>query len=351
MKSNFTKRQVQNCFSMLRYRYLEEERNFTGYFLCGSQIVDSPFEEDSFDKLPLIDDMIEPLKDFLTKNKYSKKTTTPLVFSDFLNSLERDEEPMLSILDWMFCDEGFNFYGDFENCFKRLDEELFSEYNYSKIIFQEEEVEELELPNAKQKNKKKEVKNMFKGNSLFKGFADVDTSSVKMTMLGLGVENARGEVYVFDKVAKELIDATDFVIDMGMEMTFVFPSTEVEIGDLIVHNHSVVFVTKTTKTQVIAVDFESQQEITIMKKKHPLGFSFVPKIVAPMGNMFNGMVSGKGFENMMPMLMMSQMFGNKGEKSEMGMMEMMLFSQMMGNGSENPFAQMFNPKKEELSEE
>jgi len=204
---------------------------------------------------------------------------------------------------------------------------------------------------------------MFKGMKLFKGLENVDTSKVKMTMLGMGVENSQGVVQTYNAITGELTDVTDFVMDgfgSMSDMVFVFPAQKVGKGDLVAFNGSICHVTGVQGTRINAIDYNTNQEVNFVKQKHALGFNFVPKIMSPFGNMFTATAKDPvgGFESMLPMMMMMSMGKGDSDKGGMGgMVEMMMMSQMFGGGmtgGQNPFATMFGGmlgESEEVAEE
>ena len=139
-----------------------------------------------------------------------------------------------------------------------------------------------------------------------------------------------------------LTNVTNFCFNVGDEMFFVIPTNKVEVGDIILVQGKPKCVTAADKKIITVIDYENSEVRQVVPERHIFMGStyFYGKIFSMFGNAFKG---GKGANNMMKMMMLSQMMGS-GNGANGGMMggigQMMAMSMFMGGS--NPFEGMFD---------
>jgi len=184
-------------------------------------------------------------------------------------------------------------------------------------------------------------------------FGKIAPGMCRLTMNGnIAVKCSNG--YKCYNVKKgTLTNVTNFCFNVGDEMFFVIPTNKVEVGDIILVQGKPKCVTEVNKKVITVIDYENSEVRQVVPERHVFMGStyFYGKIFSMFGNFFKK--EKGGLENMMKMVMLSQMMGggNAGGGMMAGMGQMMAMSMFMGGGS-NPFEGMFdfsldNEKEEE----
>ena len=178
-------------------------------------------------------------------------------------------------------------------------------------------------------------------------FGPVKTgSTVRMSAYGLALKNKGDSFVAYDKENDCLMNVDIFNIN-GDNMFYKIPVAldKVSVGDIIVHNHTPMFVVEILKTGIKVVDPVSGERKEIMPARNMFGFNFVTKIIS----LFDGFGGVKAtadnpFGNMLPFLMMKEnsngfdaktmamfMMMNKGEMDFSNPMMLMAMAGEKGN--------------------
>jgi len=139
-----------------------------------------------------------------------------------------------------------------------------------------------------------------------------------------------------------LTNVTNFCFNVGDEMFFVIPTNKVEVGDIILVQGKPKCVTEVNKKIITVIDYENSEVRQVVPERHVFMGStyFYGKVISMFGNSFK---QGKGLDNVMKMMMMSQMLGSGSQQGGMfgGCMgQVMAMSMFMGGN--NPFEGMFD---------
>ena len=189
--------------------------------------------------------------------------------------------------------------------------------------------------------------------SAFNGmFGKIAPGKCRLTMNGeIAVQCSSG--YKTYNVKKgTLTNVSNFCLPMGDEMFFVIPTARVVVGDIIFVSGKPKCVTAVNKNVITVIDYENSEIRQVVPERHIfMGNSyFYGKVVSMFGNYFK---SGKGFGNIIKMMLMSQiMGGNKSNGStDMfgGMGQMMAMSALMG-GKNSMFEDMFSDLNFDLTD-
>ena len=137
-----------------------------------------------------------------------------------------------------------------------------------------------------------------------------------------------------------LTNVTNFCFNVGDEMFFVIPTNKVEVGDIILIGGKPKCVTAADNKLLTVIDYESSEIRQVIPERHVFMGSvyFYGKIVSMFGNSFK---KGKGLENVVKMMMFSQMMGGGTPNNGGNFGQMMALSMFMG-GKNNPFEGMFD---------
>lgn len=172
--------------------------------------------------------------------------------------------------------------------------------------------------------------NMFNGM-----FKPVARGYCKMGMDGqVAVKTSTG-YKTFNIKTKKLTNCDSFAFDMDGAF-WVVPTFKVECGDIILVNGKPRCVIEVGTNSIKTFSYEDSTIDEVIPEHHVfMGKTYCyGKIFSPFMNMSK---SDDTIQNMMNMMMMSQMFG--GNSNSTGMNPMMFM--MMGNSGNNPFTNMF----------
>ena len=169
-------------------------------------------------------------------------------------------------------------------------------------------------------------------------FGKVAPGMCRLTMDGdIAVKCSNG--YKTYNVKKGILtNVTNFCFNVGDEMFFVIPTSKVEPGDIILVSGKPKCVTEVNKKIITVIDYENSEIRQVVPERHVFMGStyFYGKIVSMFGT---SLKSGKGTENIMKMMMLSQMMGGNNNGNN-GFGQMMALSMFMGKDN-NPFEGMF----------
>lgn len=159
---------------------------------------------------------------------------------------------------------------------------------------------------------------------------------------------------VYDLEKKLLINCSSFCLDIGDEMFFVIPTSNVEIGDIIIVNDLPCVVVKVNKDSIAVINYETSIRETVIPERHVfMGKQyFYGKVVSLIGNCFNTGDNdddeNNGFANIIKFKMIAKMLGGK-KKTDTEGEEDGLFGDMNGlgalllmQGGNGIFGNMFN---------
>lgn len=191
---------------------------------------------------------------------------------------------------------------------------------------------------------------MFNFENSFNGmFGKIASGLCRLTMNGnIAVKCSNG--YKTYDVSKNMItNVTNFCFNLGDEMFFVIPTNKVDVGDIILvgtpGNQKPKCVIESDGKVIKVIDYENNEIREVLPERHIFmgNVFFYGKIVSMFGNSFK---KGKGLENIMKMMIVSQMMGgNNGANQNSGMGgfgQLMAMSMFMGGKGSNPFEDMFD---------
>lgn len=208
--------------------------------------------------------------------------------------------------------------------------------------------------------KEKKSMNMFKGFE----FGKVDGNKVRMSMYGLAVRNQAGTWVSYDVNTGNVIDVDPFNMD-GSQFMYKMPValSQVNKGDMIIHNCKPVYVTgKDESGKLAVVDIFDGEEKMILPTKNMFGFNFATKVVSlmdmagmgkpdaenPFGNMWMLALMGDGKDfDVKDFMMLNMMNGNAGAQMNPMMMLMLMGDKGQDNDLMMAMAMsgMFNQKQ------
>lgn len=118
-------------------------------------------------------------------------------------------------------------------------------------------------------------------------------------------------------------------------------TSAIQKGDMIMHCGKPMYIVD--PSNLTAIDIINSEQKIIVPIVNMFGFNYVTKVVSLMNISDIGTPSpDQPFGNIMPLMLMSQFFGddNNGGFENMDMGKLMMFSML--TGQQNPFTQMFN---------
>lgn len=188
-------------------------------------------------------------------------------------------------------------------------------------------------------NTRKENEKM--NNNMFKkfNFGPCSPERVKMSPYGLATNNVDKEWVAYNAATGQIVNVDGFCFDIPNAF-YKMPVAlhQVQEGDMILHQNHICFVKKVSANDLQVIDITEGTNISVIPATNMFNFNFVTKIVSLFN--LNGMAApdaNNPFGNILPMMMFSEMMGDKAESNDMGKMFMMasIF------GGQNPFTQMF----------
>ena len=204
-------------------------------------------------------------------------------------------------------------------------------------------------------NERKEPNTMNMFSALNLDFGPVASNIIRISPFGLAIKTANREWHTYDAANQKIVDVSDFSFSLGdTPILYKMPvaPAAVAVGDLILHNGVPVYVidfenAANKAAGIIVIDTDSNERKTILPVCNVFNFNFITKVVSLFNfgtganSLFGTPSADQPFGNILPMMMMSEMFGKdskSGDKTDI--FTMMMMSQMFAGGA-NPFANMF----------
>ena len=205
-------------------------------------------------------------------------------------------------------------------------------------------------------NERKESNTMNMFSALNLDFGPVASNVIRISPFGLAIKTVNREWHTYDAANQKIVDVSDFSFSLGdTPILYKMPvaPAAVAVGDLILHNGVPVYVidfenAANKAAGIIVIDTDSNERKTILPVCNVFNFNFITKVVSLFNfgtganSLFGTPSAEQPFGNILPMMMMSEMFGKdskSGDKTDI--FTMMMMSQMFA-GSANPFANMFS---------
>ena len=205
-------------------------------------------------------------------------------------------------------------------------------------------------------NERKEIKTMNMFSALNLDFGPVASNIIRISPFGLAIKTANREWHTYDAANQKIVDVSDFSFSLGdTPILYKMPvaPAAVAVGDLILHNGVPVYVidfenAANKAAGIIVIDTDSNERKTILPVCNVFNFNFITKVVSLFNfgtganSLFGTPSVEQPFGNILPVMMMSEMFGKdskSGDKADI--FTMMMMSQMFAGGA-NPFANMFS---------
>ena len=205
-------------------------------------------------------------------------------------------------------------------------------------------------------NERKESNTMNMFSALNLDFGPVASNIIRISPFGLAIKTANREWHTYDAANQKIVDVSDFSFSLGdTPILYKMPvaPAAVAVGDLILHNGVPVYVIdfedeSNKAAGIIVIDTDSNERKTILPVCNVFNFNFITKVVSLFNfgtgsnSIFGTPSADQPFGNILPMMMMSEMFGKdskSGDKTDI--FTIMMMSQMFAGGA-NPFENMFN---------
>ena len=205
-------------------------------------------------------------------------------------------------------------------------------------------------------NKRKESNTMNMFSALNLDFGPVASNIIRISPFGLAIKTTNREWHTYDAANQKIVDVSDFSFSLGdTPILYKMPvaPAAVAVGDLILHNGVPVYVidfedSANKSAGIIVIDTDSNERKTILPVCNVFNFNFITKVVSLFNfgtganSLFGTPSADQPFGNILPMMMMSEMFGKdskSGDKTDI--FTIMMMSQMFAGGA-NPFENMFS---------
>lgn len=182
-----------------------------------------------------------------------------------------------------------------------------------------------------------EDNNMFNFGNFFDGmFKPVAKGYCKLAMNGKVAVKTTSGYKTFDVKTRKLTNCSNFAFDMDNAF-WVVPTFSVDVGDIVLVNGKPHAVIEVGENSIKAFNYEDSTVVEVIKEHHVfMGKTYCyGKIFSPFAGMLK---SDSGMNDIMKMMMFSQMFGNS---PSTGSMNPMMMFMLMGN-KDNPFEKMFD---------
>lgn len=204
-----------------------------------------------------------------------------------------------------------------------------------------------------EENKVKEETNMF--SNLGSSFGKIGSDQFRLSINGLAVKGKDGKYVTFNPETRELVEVTTGFFDDMKDLLFLMPTTELEVGDIIIHQNKPYYITVSKDNVVKGIDFEDAIESTLVPKTNVFGMKYYTKVFNCLGTnnilgtdiasnpmMAYALMGGKDFD--LSKIMMFQALSGQGKGiadfSENPIMLMALMSNENGKNDLSDFAKM-----------
>lgn len=205
----------------------------------------------------------------------------------------------------------------------------------------------------KEEKKVKEETNMF--SNLSSSFGKIGSDQFRLSINGLAVKGKDGKYVTFNPETRELVEVTTGFFDDMKDLLFLMPTTELEVGDIIIHQNKPYYITVSKDNVVKGIDFEDAIESTLVPKTNVFGMKYYTKVFNCLGTnnilgtdiasnpmMAYALMGGKDFD--LSKIMMFQALSGQGKGiadfSENPIMLMALMSNENGKNDLSDFAKM-----------
>lgn len=205
----------------------------------------------------------------------------------------------------------------------------------------------------KEEKKVKEETNMF--SNLGSSFGKIGSDQFRLSINGLAVKGKDGKYITFNPETRELVEVTTGFFDDMKDLLFLMPTTELEVGDIILHQNKPYYITVSKDNIVKGIDFEDAIESTLVPKTNVFGIKYYTKVFNCLGTnnilgtdiasnpmMAYALMGGKDFD--LSKIMMFQALSGQGKGiadfSENPIMLMALMSNENGKNDLSDFAKM-----------
>lgn len=205
----------------------------------------------------------------------------------------------------------------------------------------------------KEEKKVKEETNMF--SNLGSSFGKIGSDQFRLSINGLAVKGKDGKYVTFNPETRELVEVTTGFFDDMKDLLFLMPTTELEVGDIIIHQNKPYYITVSKDNVVKGIDFEDAIESTLVPKTNVFGMKYYTKVFNCLGTnnilgtdiasnpmMAYALMGGKDFD--LSKIMMFQALSGQGKGiadfSENPIMLMALMSNENGKNGLSDFAKM-----------
>lgn len=205
----------------------------------------------------------------------------------------------------------------------------------------------------KEEKKVKEETNMF--SNLGSSFGKIGSDQFRLSINGLAVKGKDGKYVTFNPETRELVEVTTGFFDDIKDLLFLMPTTELEVGDIIIHQNKPYYITVSKDNVVKGIDFEDAIESTLVPKTNVFGMKYYTKVFNCLGTnnilgtdiasnpmMAYALMGGKDFD--LSKIMMFQALSGQGKGiadfSENPIMLMALMSNENGKNDLSDFAKM-----------
>lgn len=205
----------------------------------------------------------------------------------------------------------------------------------------------------KEEEKVKEETNMF--SNLGSSFGKIGSDQFRLSINGLAVKGKDGKYVTFNPETRELVEVTTGFFDDMKDLLFLMPTTELEVGDIIIHQNKPYYITVSKDNVVKGIDFEDAIESTLVPKTNVFGMKYYTKVFNCLGTnnilgtdiasnpmMAYALMGGKDFD--LSKIMMFQALSGQGKGiadfSENPIMLMALMSNENGKNDLSDFAKM-----------
>ena len=202
------------------------------------------------------------------------------------------------------------------------------------------------MKNRKEKDNMDLIKNF--------DFGSCANDKVKVSMYGIAVQNAAGTWVSYDPKTGKIVDVDILNFDGKYLYKMPVAIKDIAAGDVVIHNRKPMFVSKIEDGKILAIDPAAGEEKVIMLTTNMFGFDFATKVINLFAGFSGGATADAPFGNMLPLMLISNggkaddmlplMFMMNGGKMDMSNPMMMYFLMKDGKGGNDmlPFLMMSN---------
>ena len=185
-------------------------------------------------------------------------------------------------------------------------------------------------------------------------FGSCANDRVKVSMYGIAVQNAAGTWVSYDPKTGKIVDVDILNFDGKYLYKMPVAIKDIAAGDVVIHNRKPMFVSKVEDGKILAIDPAAGEEKVIMLTTNMFGFDFATKVINLFAGFSGGATADAPFGNMLPLMLMSNgskaddmlplMFMMNGGKMDMSNPMMMYFLMKDNKGGNDmlPFLMMSN---------